>query len=102
MYAVNVLLHYFIYFVNRDKSILKIGKGRRRLEQNRLPFIIDIDVKETFEVIEDGYHYSYSGFHVYLKRNSLGVLIGGFYLPTGAFSTLSLLSFSISHENVCH
>ena len=86
--------------VHLKQKSLKLGDGRQRLEQKRLQFNIDVKVMDSFEIYEDGFNYSYAGMRIYLKRKSLGVLAGGFFIPTGSFSVLSLMSFSIHYENV--
>ena len=93
--------------VMNENTILKHGDSPLRLEQDRLPYDININVIDPLYILEDGYNFSYSGFDIYFKRNSIGVLSGGFFLPTGLFSVLSLVSFCIHYENVrlsvtCH
>ena len=70
------------------------------MKQSRLPFKITLDSLETFTVLEDGYNYSYAGIKINFTRNKLGVLAGGFYLPTLIFSLLTLLSFAINPDVV--
>ena len=72
------------------------------VEQSRLPFKITLEPLAEFTVIEDGYHYSYTGIKIVFQRNNLGVLEGGFYFPTLVFSLLSLLSFAIKPEMVSY
>ena len=48
----------------------------------------------------DIYSYSYSTIKFSLERNTLGLLIGGFYLPTGLFAFLSLGSYIINPDIV--
>ena len=71
-----------------------------QVEQSRLPFDITLESQETFTVFEAGYNYSYAGMRIHLKRNSLGLLIGGFYGPTAVFTLLSLISFTINPDVV--
>ena len=72
------------------------------MQQSRLPFKITLEPLAEFTVIEDGYHYSYTGIKIVFQRNNLGVLEGGFYFPTLVFSLLSLLSFAIKPEMVSY
>ena len=44
--------------------------------------------------------YSYTGMILKLERNSLGKLLSGFYYPTTAFATLSLISYLINPDVV--
>ena len=46
------------------------------------------------------YRHSLSGIKFKLERNSLGLLIGAFYLPTGIFAILSMTSFFINPKVV--
>ena len=82
------------------KDILKYEDPPRRLFGDRLPFDIDIKVDNTLLIFEDGYNFSYAGFEIDFKRNTVGVLVGGFYLPTGLFSVLSLVSYTIHFSKV--
>jgi hypothetical protein len=62
-----------------------------------LPYEIHIQAKESYNhphLGSDG-QYSYTGIKFTLTRNSLGLLIGGFYGPTAIFASLSLISFAI-------
>ena len=85
--------------INGDRFINKIG-DTLDIHQKRLPFDIQIEIYKPFTVFEDGYDYSFAGFTLHFKRSDLGTLVGGFYFPTGSFSLLSLLSYSIHYENV--
>ena len=82
---------------------LKVAKHVKKpihVEQSHLPFDIILESKETFTVFEAGFNYSFAGMGIHLKRNSLGLLIGGFYGPTAIFTLLSLISFTINPDIV--
>ena len=66
----------------------------------RLPFDIVLTSRPQFVIESDGYDFSYTGFTLHLHRNSLGVLIGGFYGPTAIFAILSMISFRINPDIV--
>ena len=70
--------------------------------QSRLPFKITIEPLAEFRSLEDGFKYPCTGIKIVFRRNNLGVLAGGFYFPTLAFSLLSLLSFAIKPEVVSY
>ena len=70
------------------------------MKQSRLPFEITLESLEIFKVEEDGYNYTHAGMKINFTRNQLGLLAGGFYVPTFMFSLLSLLSFAISSDMV--
>ena len=55
------------------------------------PFLIEM---------KNNYYYSHSGLRISFKRNNLGLLMGGFYGPTAAFSAVSLLSYNINIDMV--
>ena len=63
--------------------------------QNRLPFEISLICLEPFVHFEAGFNHSHAGIEIHFSRNNFRTLIGGFYLPTGIFAYLSLISFSI-------
>ena len=71
------------------------------MDGSRLPFDIELKSMNTFGVFDAGYNYSYAGMVVHFSRNSLGLLLGGFYGPTTVFKVLSLISFNINPEVVC-
>lgn len=82
------------------------GQPPLPLNQNWLPFDINFESKRTFNITKAGYE---TGFQeslstarmlIHFKRNSLGLLFGGFYLPTLLFSFLSLISFGIHPDTV--
>ena len=78
----------------------KFGAGPLEIETNRLPFIISLESLREHVFTQAGYNYSFVGMKMTLTRNSFGLLIGGYYGPTGMFSLLSLVSFTINPEIV--
>ena len=78
-----------------DLKVAKNVKKQIHAEQSRLPFDVKLESQDTFDVVITGHPYAYAGMRIYLKRNSLGLLIGGFYGPTAIFTLLTLLSFTI-------
>lgn len=70
------------------------------LKQSILPFDIRFRILPPFRRWQMGFYYSHAGVQIAMRRNSLGLLMGGFYLPTAIFSCLSLISFAILPEAV--
>ena len=82
----------------RYENVLKICIDQSEnvsVKQNRLPFEISLSCIMPFIQFEAGFDHSYAGIEINFTRNSFGTLIGGFYIPTGIFAYLSLISFSI-------
>ena len=65
-----------------------------------LPFNIEIIPKESFETFNIDFSMCTTGVTMKFTRKSLGLLLGGFYGPTAAFSILSMISFFISPDAV--
>jgi hypothetical protein len=78
----------------------KFGEGPLEIETNRLPFFISLESLQEHIFTQAGYDYSFVGMKMTLTRNNFGLLIGGYYGPTGMFSLLSLASFTINPEIV--
>ena len=79
---------------------IKYGEGLLPLKQTRLPFDISLESLEAFEVYTSGYDYSSTGMRIHFTRNTVGLLIGGFYGPTIIFALLSLVSYAINSDVV--
>ena len=71
-----------------------------KIDQSLLPFDITLEPMETISKSVDGFNYPYAGMRIYLVRQNMGLLAGGFYLPMFLFSTLSLISYLIKPEIV--
>ena len=63
---------------------------------NSLPFPFEFQLESipSFHKVYDT-NYSYTGMTIKMKRTSLGLLLSGYYYPTGSFALLSLISFVI-------
>ena len=70
------------------------------IEQSDLPFYIELERLERFNLTRTGYNYSSTGMRIHIERNKLGLLIGGYYGPTTIFVLLSLVSYSIDADMV--
>ena len=66
-----------------------------------LPFPFEFQLKSipAFQKSFDC-NYSYTGMNMEITRKSPGLLISGFYFPTGSFALLSLISFMINADVV--
>ena len=99
-YSVNFINMMPVEVTINEKEKLRINDVPKRIFQSPLPFDIDVKVLKPSTKLAYGYKMSHSGIRFSLRRNTVGVLIGEFYIPTAIFSVLSLLSFSIKHDNV--
>ena len=70
------------------------------LQSSKLPFDITLGSTDSFTVFDTGYNYSHAGIIIYLERNELSQLLGGFFVPMGIFKLLSMISFHMNPEAV--
>ncbi len=88
------------FYGNRGTSY---GQPSIFFESPRLTFEVAIEAMKSYNrsriALEDEI-YSYAKIRLHLRRDSIGQLLAGFYIPTGIFAALSVLSFVISHEQV--
>jgi len=70
------------------------------VSSTRIPFEMNVESMESFNILDAGYNYSHAGFRIYFYRNIVGGLLSGFYLPTGLLSLISMISFGINPEVV--
>ena len=77
------------------------------LDGSRLPFECQVCPKLAY--LQDRvsridanstWQFSYTGMHIYMKRDKLGKLLTGYFMLTGIFSFLSAFSFTISPDVV--
>ena len=71
-----------------------------KLPDGHLPYSFSILGKKEFPITNYEWDYPAIGIQIRLKRNKLGTLIGGFYIPTALFSILSMISFFINPDVV--
>ena len=65
------------------------------------PFNMNLSSIAPFlELDNDDASYSFTGMHMEFYRNTIGSLIGGYYVPTATFSIFSLVSYSIDLDIV--
>jgi hypothetical protein len=103
VYEANVLVfsdNINIYFDGHHTAVY--ADSPIALSKVVLPYDIEIKAKGPFEYLMPGINeiYCYTGIKFTFTRNSLGLLMGGFYGPTGTFALLSLISFVIDANAV--
>ena len=83
-------------------KIVKRGKYEVKVDTDskQVPFDIKATSMPSFDVLVDGYNYSYAGITLHFKRNNLGLLVGSFYGPLTTFAILSMFSYFIDIEMV--
>ena len=87
--------------ITYQNQYVNYGEGLLQISQSRLPFDISLESLAPFEYSHlDGYNYSYTGIRIHFSRNTVALLIGGYYGPTIIFSMLSLVSYSIKSDIV--
>ena len=64
------------------------------------PFDIKLSSITPFKILDNSWNYYFTGMHMEFYRNTIGSLIGGYYVPTATFSIFSLVSYSINHDVV--
>ena len=89
----------FIHYLNNTKG--EVLKNKIPVEVKHLPFSLLISANKEYGYPNYNYMYPVTGITIHMKRNDIGLLISGFYIPMASFSILSMLSYFISHESVC-
>ena len=98
-YANDQLIMEPITIMYEDQLVSNFN-GSIHIKDSHLPFNIEIIPKETFEVTNIDFLTSTTGVTFKFTRKSLGLLMGGFYGPTAAFTMLSMISFFINPDIV--
>ena len=65
-----------------------------------LPFVIQVSSQSPFSLVMNGYNYSVTGITFSFQRQNLGALMSGYFLPTGLYSIISIVSFAIDKDQV--
>ena len=78
----------------------KYGEGVLNIKQARLPFDIALESLKPFGVLSSGHNYSSTGMRIHFTRNTFGLLVGGYYVPTMIFTLLSLVPYTINSDMV--
>ena len=86
--------------VFKGQNNVSIGEESMNIPTKRLPYTISVESLNTSIVYTLNRKRSATGVRFHFARNSIGLLLGGYYLPTGIFASLSLVSFIIKPEIV--
>ena len=92
----------FLYYGGNRSQYLKNG-WISLPEQHEIPYTIrmkNMGTKNVYSEYSYGPPYSHQTIQFVLKRSSLSLLIGSFYVPSGLFAFLSIGSFIINPEIV--
>ena len=70
------------------------------LTKPRSEFAIWVDINpDDDSTVKDG-RLSSAGFMIHLKRDTIGLLLGSYYVPTGIFAVLAMASYVINPDAV--
>ena len=83
-----------------SNSVPTLLNQDRSFESNHLPYDFTIIGKDEFAYYNYKYFSPFSGIIIKVRRNSLGLLVGKFYIPTSIFTMLSMLSYFIQPDIV--
>ena len=86
--------------VFKGKNNVSIGAKAMNIPTKRLPYTIYVESLNTSIFYDINRKRSATGVRFHFARNSIGLLLGGYYVPTGIFASLSLVSFIIKPEIV--
>ncbi len=72
------------------------------VDRLRLPFEVTLTPRKSYRKFLSSYqaNFSYTGVELFLQRDRLGKLAAGYFLLTGTFAILSILSFFINPDVV--
>ena len=94
----------YVMFVSptvfKGENHVSIGEGLMNIPTKRLPYTISVESLNTSLAYTLGKKRSATGVRFHFARSSIGLLLGGYYVPTGIFASLSLVSFIIKPEVV--
>ena len=68
--------------------------------EHALQFHITVQGIEPYDISRNGYVFSATGLEFNFRRQNLGALITGYFIPTGFYSFATILSFTIPKEQV--
>ena len=86
-----------IWYHQNGRAANSAERTEIELKSNKLNFNAYFNSNKSSIINENGYNYSEAAIQITLKRNKIGFLkiISGYYVTTGTFSTMSLLSFFV-------
>ena len=86
--------------VQQGNEEIKLGDEEMEFHSQRLPFQITVQSLNTSIVKSMVWLRSGAGVRFRFARNSIGLLLGGYYGPTATFALLSMVSYIIKPEIV--
>ena len=86
--------------INYGKSWTNVNEDPIILDDGALPFLFDLEALPVKEKYDGGYNVSMAGILIRIKRDTLGLLLSGYYYPTTSFALLSMMSFLINPDVV--
>ena len=88
------------YIKYRDQYLTFGNKGSLKISAKATPFAINITINEATAINSPGGMSSIAGIKLNMKRKSIDLLFGSYYVPTGMFAVLSMSSFVINPDVV--
>ena len=103
MYSNRTILMDSIKVLMNDTNVKELEQNEYvSIPNNHLPYEFSLTISESILVYNYGYYSPHGTIVIKAKRNTLGTLIGQFFVPTGIFALLSIISYLISYEMVSH
>ena len=90
------------YIRYRDQQLTFGNKGALIISTSKTPFEINITLNDAKTKRFGNFLYSIAGIKLNLKRKSISLLYGSYYVPTGMFAILSMASFVINPDVVSY
>ena len=86
------------YFVDYWGNVIESSQNKSKLKitNTTTPYIFSVEINPNQTVFKS---VSAAGIKIYIQRDSIGLLLGSFYVPTGIFAILSIASYVI-HPDV--
>lgn len=73
----------------------------RMIKTDHLPFnFVELETLKPYVYAEAGYEYHHTGMKIHLKNRHFDLLLPSYFIPTGCFSLMSLISFTINPDIV--
>ena len=79
------------------KNSINDTKNTLIITNTTTPFIVFVEINPVYELLDS---FPTSGIKIILHRDTIGLLIGSFYVPTGIFAILSIASYVIHPDIV--
>ena len=83
----------------KDKNV-SLNEGHLDIPSKRLPYTISVQSLNTSKIHSMNKMRSATGVRFHYSRNTIGLLLGGYYVPTAVFGFLSIVSFIIRPDIV--